>query len=355
MSHEIRTPMNAIIGLSSSILEENIPDNVKEDVESINSASNNLLEIIDGILDISKVESGSLELDEKEYNIAKLFKDLESITKENIGKKNIKLVLNINRNIPSLLFGDNGKIRQVLTNILNNAAKFTDEGVITINADCERINSKIRLTISVEDTGIGMNEQELSKIFEDSNSKNMGLVISKKLIDVLKGQIEVESKVGIGSKFTIYIEQKIMDDKAIGDINEFKVIRKRALSFNAEGKKILVVDDNKLNLRVATKLLKAYGATIESVISGKECIDLINNGNKYDLILLDQMMPEMDGVETFKQLKMINDFNTPVVVLTADAIKGVKEKYLSVGFDDYLSKPIDVNELSTVLKKHLNK
>lgn len=364
MSHEIRTPMNAIIGLSESALAEDLSKVAREDVENINSASNNLLEIIDGVLDISKVESGVLEKNEKEYDVPKLFKDITSITKKRIDKKNIKLKLNIDSNIPTRLFGDGGKIRQVLLNILNNAVQYTEKGTITINAKGEIKKSNVDLIISVEDTGQGIEKEKLEKLFDDSKqselgdinfSQGMGLTIAKKIIDLLQGQIIAESKYGEGSTFTISVTQKIIDDKPIGDIEEYKIEKKKVIPFDAKGKSILLVDDNKLNLKVATRLIKPYQVEIESVESGKQCIDLINDGKKYDLILLDQMMPDMDGIETLHELQKIGGFDTPVVVLTADAIVGVKEKYLSEGFNDYLPKPIDVNELDKLLKKYLQK
>ena len=364
MSHEIRTPMNAIIGLSESVLADEITENVREDIENINSASNNLIDVIDGILDISKIESGVLKLEEKEYSTAKFFKDIYNLTKERLNQDKVKLVLDIDKNLPTKLFGDNGKIRQIILNLLNNAIKFTENGAITIKSKGIKHNSNIELQISVIDTGVGIEKNKLSRLFDNNkkitnNDKNyiegMGLSISGKLIDLLNGSIIAESKVGEGSIFTITIEQKIIDDKPIGDIDMIKIQKKKASNFKALGKKVLIVDDNKLNLKVAEKLLKPYEVTTISVTGGQECLELINNGEKVELILLDQMMPDMDGIETLRQLKKIDNFSTPVIVLTADAIVGVKEKYLSVGFNDYLSKPINVDELNAILKKYLQK
>lgn len=362
MSHEIRTPMNAIIGLSESVLSEEITESAREDIENINSASNNLLDIIDGILDISKIESGVLKLEEKEYSVAKFFKDIYNLTKENLSKNDVKLKLDIDKNLPSKLFGDNGKIRQIILNLLNNAIKFTDQGTITIKAKGVVNNSNISLVISVIDTGVGIEKNKLARLFDNSkkitnNDKNyiggMGLSISGKLIDLLSGSITAESKLGEGSIFSITVNQRIIDEKPIGDIDTIKIQRKKASSFSAAGKKILIVDDNKLNLKVAEKLLKPYEVMTTSVLSGEECLNLIKNNEEFDLILLDQMMPDMDGIETLKQLKKLQNFSTPVIVLTADAIVGGKEKYLSVGFNDYLSKPIDMDELNKILKKYL--
>ena len=361
ISHEIRTPLNAIIGLSESILNENISRNVKEDVESIQSASNSLLGIIDRLLDISKIESGIMELEEKEYNVPKLLKSFENIAKERIEDKDIDVILNVSKDIPTKLYGDSGRISQVILNIIDNATKFTTSGSITIDAKCEKKQNNAKLIISVTDTGIGIHKNLLEKLFDSSkkittNEKEyvsgMGLTIASKLIDLLKGEIEVESKEGVGSTFTVSINQKIIDETAIGDINGH-IATKKNVSFNAKGKSILVVDDNKLNLKVAVRLLKPYEVEVEVLHSGAECISMIESGRTFDLILLDQMMPEISGVETLHKLKEIEGFTIPVVVLTADAIVGKKEEYLSLGFDDYLSKPIDTEELSKVLKKYL--
>lgn len=361
MSHEIRTPLNAIIGLSETVLAEKLSKDVKEDVESINGASNDLLGIIDKLLDISKVESGIQELDEKEYNLAKVLKDLSSITKKEIGEKDIQFELQVASNMPANLFGDSGRISQILLNILNNAVKYSNQGKIILDAKCEKNKNNAKLIISVIDTGEGITPSKLEKIFADKklvkNEKDyvsgMGLSISKKLIDLLKGKIEVESKVGKGSTFTVIVNQKIMDEEVIGDIKTYQPSTKKSSVFNAEGKSILVVDDNKLNLKVASRLLTQYGVNISEATSGQECIDLIENKELFDLILLDQMMPGLSGVETLNKLKEIAKFDTPVIVLTADAMKGKKEEYIGLGFNDYLSKPINVDELSRILKKYL--
>ncbi len=355
MSHEIRTPLNAIIGLSESALEEELSTPVREDLDNINSASNNLLEIIDGILDISKVEKGILVLEEKEYNVAKILKDLIALTKERIGKKEIHLQTEIEENIPTSLLGDGGKFRQIMTNLLDNAVRYTDAGQITLKAKGEVLKSNYKLTLEVVDTGVGMSEDKISEILSDGVTSNTGLAIVKKLIDLLKGELTIESRVGKGTTISVTVTQKIIDETPIGDLGIHKVRKRKATPFDASGKRILVVDDNKLNLKVATRLLEPYQVTIDKVESGQECIDLIQNGNTYDLILLDQMMPEMDGTETLKQLKADSKFHIPVIALTADAIVGKKEAYLASGFDDYLSKPIDSNELHNILKKYLQK
>lgn len=360
MSHEIRTPLNAIIGLSGSVLSETISEDNREDIENINSASNNLLEVVDGILDISKIESGVIALEEKEYSVSKFFKDILTVSKERLEKEDVVLIHEIDKNLPSKLFGDKGKIRQVLLNLISNSIKFTESGSITIRANGKKNGSNLDLEVSIIDTGSGIDKEKLSMLFDDSKKisnkkyvEGMGLSISKKMIDLLNGSIYAESRVGEGSIFTIKLSQKIIDDKPIGDIELVKLNHKQVNTFDAKDKKVLVVDDNKLNIKVAEKLLKPYGVVVESVLGGPECIDAVRN-NKYDLILLDQMMPGMDGVETLGHLKEIEGFDTPVVALTADAIVGKREEYLSAGFVAYVSKPINVEELNEVLKKYLS-
>lgn len=355
MSHEIRTPMNTIINLSESALEEELPNVVREDLENINSASNNLLEIIDGILDISKVEKGILVLEEKEYSVAKLFKDLMQLGKEKIGEKQILFETKIDENIPATLLGDGGKLRQTMTNIIDNATRYTEAGQICLRAKGEVVQSNLRLTIQVEDTGMGMSKEKVAEILADDSSVNTGLSIVKRLIALLKGELVIESDVGKGTIVTVTITQKIINEAPIGNLESHTVRKRKVTPFDATGKKILIVDDNKLNLKVASRLLVPYQVEITQVESGEECIDLIKDGNAYDLILLDQMMPEMDGTATLKQLKQDQNFNIPVVVLTADAIVGKREEYLASGFNDYLSKPIDSNELHKLLKKYLQK
>lgn len=348
ISHEIRTPMNAIMGLSSTILEEDLSENVKEDVENINSASNNILEIIDNLLDIKTVEKGKYKLKEKEYALAKLFKDIYNINKEN--NNNITINMNVNKNLPSILYGDSSKIRQLINNLINNSSKIIDNGYINVIADCERVNSKVKLSIIIEDNGIGYTQEEISNILSDDN--NLNISISKKLVDFLKGSMEIESKPGLGTKVTIKVEQKIINDKPIGDINDYKEEQQKVIDIDAKDKNILIVDDNKINLKVATKLLQSINANIDTVLSGKECLEKVK-AKKYDLIFLDQMMPEMDGIMTLKKLKEIKDFKTPVIVLTADAIKGMKEKYIKEGFNDYISKPIEKEQLYEIIKKYI--
>lgn len=350
VSHSIRTPMTAIMGLSETILEEKLSKEIKEDVQDIHNASENILSVIDELLDIEKVESGKITVDNKEYNIDEVIKNVFNITKQNIQKKDIKIKLKVNKNIPNILKGDSNKITQILLNLLDNAVKFTDQGSIIIGADCERINSKAKITMYIQDTGIGMTSEEIDNLIKDTDS-NRGLTITSKVVKALKGQMDIYSKEGIGTRVTVTLDQEIIDDKPIGNINELQEkVTEEVVTFN--DKKVLLVDDDKISLKVTTKFLSKYGITTKSVVSGKDAIKEIEKNN-YDLILLDQKMPDMDGITTLKEMKNKKDFNTPVVVLTADAIKGVKEKYINEGFNDYLSKPINMKFLTQILKKYL--
>ena len=363
MSHEIRTPLNAIVGFSQALLEEDLPDSTKEEVKDIVMASDTLLEIVNGILDISKIEANKLEIIKTEYNIEKIISELVSLTKTRIGEKPIDFRVDVDQSIPKVLYGDHMRLKQIVLNLLTNAAKYTKEGFIEFKISSVIKNNICRLIISVEDSGIGIKADKIDHLFTKFDrlgveksitieGTGLGLAITKKLIELMHGNIVVQSVYGSGSKFTVAIDQKIVETKAKA------VIEKNNLDkeiFDYNGKRILVVDDNKVNLKVAERLLRNYNLDITLVSSGQDCIDKINNGEKYDLILMDDMMPNMSGVETFHKLKTISSFNAPVIALTANAISGMREKYLSEGFDDYLPKPIQKSELNAILVKFLGK
>lgn len=360
MSHEIRSPMHVIIGLSESALTEEMGQDLKEDIENINTTSNNLLDVIDGLLDISKIETGKMEVSEKEYDLGIFVKELENFTKEKIGLKEIQFETAIDPTIPSVFYGDLAKIRQILQNILTNATQYTERGSIILSVKWKGTKENGNLIFQVTDTGIGMDEEELKIIFDENakrSDKNgyvagMGLYISKKYIDLLNGKMEAESTLGKGSSFTITIGQKVINEKEIGDIYAHTTIKKNVNAFDASNKRILIVDDDTLNIKVAMRLLKPYGVRIASVKSGQECINLLKEDAHFDLILLDQMMPLMSGTETLHHLRDEN-IDIKAVMLTADAMIGKKELYLKAGFDDYLSKPINTEELNRVLRKFL--
>ena len=364
MSHEIRTPMNAIIGLTDSALTNDLPNSIREDIKNINNAGQILLEIINNILDISKIEEGKMELVNAPYNISNIVQELSNIVIVRIGEKPIKFNTNIDSNIPCKLYGDETKIFQICLNLLNNAAKYTDKGEITLSITSKAFSDIAYLTIIVKDTGKGIKKEDYDKLFEKftrldkQNNQTiegtgLGLVITKEMVQLMNGKISFTSEYGRGSTFTVMIPQKIMDNKPIGVISDLDLKEKEIDYFNGSNYKILVVDDNKLNLKVAEKLLRPYNFQVTSVTSGLACLNYTKK-TKYDLIFLDHMMPEMDGIQTLKYLKQRVDFvNTPIVALTANAISGMKEMYLKEGFDDYLSKPIDQVKLNEVLRRNL--
>ena len=361
MSHEIRTPLNAIDGFSQLILEEKDLKVIKEEARDIMTASQNLLEIVNGILDISKIEANKLEIVNVEYEPNKIFDELVKLTKARIGEKPLEFRINIAKDLPEYLNGDYIRLKQIVINLLTNAVKYTKTGFIEFNVNTVRKDNICRLIISVKDSGIGIKKDNIDKLFTkfqrfdlDKNitieGTGLGLAITKKLVELMQGKIVVDSIYGKGSTFTVSIDQRIVNKKKIVPV-EASVIKKISI----KGKKVLVVDDNLINLKVAQRLLETYKLDIETVTSGFDCIKKIEEGNSYDLILMDDMMPKMSGVETFKKLQKMDNFNTPVIALTANAIAGMKENYLKIGFNDYISKPIDKKELERVLKEYLNK
>ncbi len=349
ISHDIRVPLTNIIGLTESLLDKKLDELVLDDVKSIKKSSNEVLDIIDGLLDVSKIEKKVIEKEESNYSILKMFDSIEDRAKEYIAKKHINIVLNLDNNLPVILCGDEKRITQAINEIVDNSIKYTNEGEIVINVRGEKIDSSVKLIIEVKDTGIGMSNKKLKEVMNSSDS-NTGIGYVKGLVKLLDGELEIESKENEYTKVTISFTQKIVEDNKIREImNNNKTVD----AFDLTGKKVLVVDDNKLNLKVTNRLLKSYSLDVTLLESGEECIELLKNNSNFDLIMLDQMMPGMDGDEVLENLKKIDNFNIPVVVLTADAIEGQKEKYLSMGFDDYISKPIDKLELNRVLEKFL--
>ena len=361
MSHEIRTPLNAIVGFSQALSEEDINDNAKDEVKDIMMASNSLLELVNGILDISKIESGKIEIVNTEYQFKNIYDELVILAKARMGDKPLDFRCHYDEDIPPVLYGDYTRVKQVILNILTNAVKYTREGYIDFSVSSVRKDDICRLIISVEDSGIGIKQENIPKLFTKFErldlEKNitiegtgLGLAITKKLVELMNGTIVVQSIYGKGSKFTIAIDQRVVHKEVVVEKSE----EKKVSEVHAEGRKVLIVDDNKINLKVASRLLENYKLDITTVESGALCIDKVNS-NTYDLILMDDMMPNMSGVETLHKLKEIDGFTTPVVALTANAVPGMKEKYLNDGFDDYLAKPINRDELNNIVAKYLNK
>ena len=354
MSHEIRTPLNAIVGFSDCIRHTDTLEEAKDNAKDIVNASNTLLEIVNGILDISKIEAGKLEIIKSPYDAKDLFSSLAKLIKPRMVEKGLDFQVYIAPDLPRVLYGDHANVKKVVTNILSNASKYTDRGFVRYEVNCVNNLNRCRLIISVEDSGRGIKQENIDKLFtkfqrleEDRNTTiegtGLGLAITKQLVELMGGKIIVHSVYGEGSKFTIILDQPIEKEQTLQKSSGLKLTY-----LDLTGVKVLVVDDNSLNLKVATKLLERYHASVECLDSGFSCIDKIKSGSKYDIILLDDMMPKMSGVETLKKLKEIPNFSIPVVALTANAITGMREKYIGDGFNDYLAKPIEKDEMIRV-------
>lgn len=361
MSHELRTPLNAIVCFSELLeSKEGLDSESKDFAKDIVSASHNLLDLVNGVLDISKIEAGKMELINKEYNSQELFNSLSTMVIPRIGDKPIDFKTVIASDIPPVLKGDTGKLKQIILNLLTNAVKYTDKGFIKYRVECinDFKNNQTKLIITVTDTGRGIKKEDIDRLFkkferleEDRNTSiegtGLGLAITEGLAELMGGKITVISDYGKGSTFKFVVIQDIVNV-------EIKEKSSNTISFDYntfEGKKALIVDDSKLNLKVAENVLKNFLVTTESVTSGLECLSCVNS-KKYDIIFMDIMMPNMNGVEVLRKLRE-NGVNTPVIALTADAIEGQEEKYMSEGFDGYISKPINKEKLNYVLNKYL--
>lgn len=371
MSHEIRTPINSVIGMNELILRENQDPIIREYAENIQGASRVLLELVDDVFDFSKIETGNLEIQEKPYDTAVLLADAIHVLKERAEAKNLHVVLQISKELPAKLKGDEARIRQVLNNLISNAVKFTDEGRITFTVQGEhRGVSEYDLTVAVADTGSGIKREDMDRLYDsftrlDNNANSaegvgLGLNLVKRILDKMKGNIQVQSVYGKGSLFTVTIPQGCVDRRAIGDWEQEsrreEHIRKSLRTvFCAPEARVLAVDDNAMNLSVIRGLLKKTQIQLDLAGGGKECLELCKD-KKYDLILMDHMMPEPNGVQTLHMIREDRtslNAETKVVVLTANAVSGVREEYLKEGFVDYLSKPVTSAELEEMICRHL--
>ena len=361
MSHELRTPLNAIVCFSELLeTKEGLDSESKDFAKDIVSASHNLLDLVNGVLDISKIEAGKMELINKEYNSQELFNSLSTMVIPRIGDKPIDFKTVIASDIPPVLKGDTGKLKQIILNLLTNAVKYTDKGFIKYRVECinDFKNNKTKLIITITDTGRGIKKEDIDRLFkkferleEDRNTSiegtGLGLAITEGLAELMGGKITVISDYGKGSTFKFVVIQEIVNV----EVKEEKSNITSSDYNTFEGKNALIVDDSKLNLKVAENVLKNFLVTTESVTSGLECLSCVNS-KKYDIIFMDIMMPNMSGEEVLRKLRE-NGVNTPVIALTADAIEGQEEKYMSEGFDGYISKPINKEKLSYVLNKYL--
>ena len=370
MSHEIRTPLNAIIGLSEDNLTyiDRVPSELIENSKDIVNASQTLLEIVGNILDINKIEENKMDIIDSVYNLKEEITNMCKITQTRIGDKNIKFNLNIADDIPYELIGDKGKIKEIVNNLLTNAIKYTNEGYINLNIKCiNNIKKNIsNIIIVCEDTGKGIKKEYINRLFNKfdrldvernttTEGTGLGLAITKSLVEMMDGKINVQSQYGKGSIFMVNIPQKINkmlkskdDEKISSDVKNENHLR------GLEHKKILIVDDNKLNIKVACRTLKDFNFDIDECYDGLQCLNKIKDGNNYDLIFMDIMMPKMNGEECIRELKKISSFNTPVIALTADAVSGVKEKYIKMGFIDYISKPFTKEQIKDKINNILS-
>ena len=373
MSHEIRTPINGVLGMNSIILKECDDPRILEYSRNIDSAGNGLLSLINDILDFSKIESGKMEIVPVDYELNNMIADCYNMVFMRAKEKGLDLLFENNTTIPNRLHGDEVRVRQIIVNLLTNAIKYTEEGMVLLTADWEQGDdpSEMTLIVSVKDTGIGIKKKNIDKLFnafsrvDQERNRNiegtgLGLKITQQFLDLMGGTIEVESVYGAGSEFTIKIPQKIRGSETLGEFAYHSEtagtdINRRSSNFIAPKAHVLVVDDVELNLKVIAGLIKDTQINLDMASSGTECLAKVKS-NTYDLILLDHLMPQMDGLDTLARLKIMDGFfnpATPVIMLTANAIQGAKEEYLKAGFTDYLSKPVREDDLKAMLVKYL--
>ena len=371
MSHEIRTPINAIIGIDEMILRESSEENILDYADSIKSAGNNLLGIVNDILDLSKIEAGKMSIVPDKYELISVIKDMVNVVKLRAESKGLEVILDIDPNLPSVLYGDATRIKQIISNILTNAVKYTEEGSVTfrINKIADEPDKSVRIGVFVKDTGIGIRPEDKEKLFDEyerfDEKRNhsvegtgLGLSITKQLLELMGSRLNVESVYGEGSEFGFEIIQGVVDDTPIGDISnklKRKSIKKGNIIFTAEDARILVVDDNKMNLNVVQKLLKKTKITVDTAMSGAEAIELVQK-YAYDIIFMDHLMPEMDGPETLMRMNELDNnlsYGASMISLTANAMTDSGEVYRKLGFRDYISKPIHPEELDDMLYKYL--
>lgn len=368
MSHEIRTPVNSVIGMNEMILRESSEEQIKNYASDVKNSSLELLSIINEILDSSKIESGKMEIVSTNYEIGSLLNDLYNMINVKAGEKGLQLIFDIDPSIPSRYYGDDKRIKQVLINLLTNAVKYTNQGMVVLKLRCRAEGDNAVLLFSVKDTGIGIRREDMDKIFDSflrvdvARNRNvegtgLGMNIVQQLLKLMDSELKVQSEYEKGSEFSFELTQGIVDKKELGDFrgNLFEASKQNSYrtGYTAPEAKVLVVDDSRMNLKVFSNLLKESRIQVTEADSGKRCLELLGE-HKYDLIFLDHMMPEMDGIETFRAMRSHNlSGNTPVIMLTANAIHGDRERYIEEGFDDFLSKPIMPEKLDRIILKFL--
>ena len=370
MSHEIRTPINAVLGMNEMILRESKDKDILDYADNIKSAGNTLLTLINSILDFSKIGDGKMELSPARYELAALINEVVVSISERARQKGLRFLVDVDESLPSILFGDDVRVSQIIMNLLTNAVKYTENGDVKLTMRNEGLSDgKLKLFVSVSDTGIGIREEDMEKMFESferldvSRNRNiegtgLGMSIVTKLLELMGSKLVVDSVYGRGSTFSFVLLQDIADETPIGKYEEKIAItteeRDMRKTIKAPDAKVLVVDDNNMNLKVAQSLLKLCDIKADLAVSGEEAIHKMEE-ETYDIVLLDHMMPKMDGIETLNELKKrsLIPIKTTMIVLTANAIVGAREQYLASGFDDYLSKPMDIDELVEKLLTYL--
>lgn len=372
MSHEIRTPINAVLGMNEMILRECKDEQLLSYAANVQSSGKTLLFLINDILDMSKIESGKMEIVQVEYELENLLMDLWNIIFLRAQEKGLSIRFLLDETLPKTLFGDDVRIKQIVTNLLTNAVKYTPQGGIEMRVAYEKKDGEeLTLIISVKDTGMGIRQEDMGKLFEsfqrldEEKNRNiegtgLGMNITMSLLKLMNGEMKVESEYGKGSEFTVTIPQRIVCGEPVGDFETVKKRREKSFSrksqsFAAPKASVLVVDDNSMNLTVFKSLLKRTKMKITTADSGRRCLELIKQ-EKFHIIFMDHMMPEMDGIETLHEIQKLSDFpneDTPVIVLTANAMSGAREGYLKEGFADFLTKPIDGDILEQTVARYL--
>ena len=375
MSHEIRTPLNAVLGMDELIINEIGPEKIIDDssvdrirgyADNIKDAGHVLLSVINDILDLSKIESGKMEINEAPYTLHKMTGEVDTMIRIKAEQKDLKYIQQTDPSIPDRLIGDELRIRQIMINILNNAVKYTDKGEVKLEITSEKVSEDvINLRISVKDTGIGIKEEDLPYLFGDYKrldeehnrsieGTGLGLAIVKRMTDLMNGRIDVTSEYGKGSVFTVVIPQTVNKKQTDGE-DESSLKKDKEAAYKTPDCTYLVVDDNRVNLIIASKFLDDLGGKVETSLNGPDSLQKMRE-KKYDMIFMDHMMPGMDGIQAYRKAKEdpenLNP-DTPMVMMTANALHGVREEYLEMGFTDYISKPVDINELKSVVRLHI--
>ena len=368
MSHEIRTPMNAICGMAELILrDETLSEETRTNTENIQTAGKVLISIVNDILDYSKLESGNMEIIPVNYSFSAMIKDVLNMMSVRVDDKEVDIRADIQDDLPDSLIGDEIRLRQILFNLLSNAIKYTEKGYVILDVKGKEDTGFVDLTISVTDSGIGIKKEDLNKLFtsfqqvdtrkiRNREGTGLGLAICKELLSLMGGDIEVESTYGVGSKFTIHISQKISDSSVV--VEKFKTHEENEPKVVAPDAKVLVVDDNAVNLKVSQGLIRTFGITVDTCKSGRECLEILKDTKDYDIIFIDHMMPELDGIDTLNMIRSDpSEYmkKVPLIALTANVVSGVREMFISEGFDDYVPKPIDMVWLNAILRKYLPK